>query len=98
MSDTFKRIHVNVNVIRHNKKYNNTLPACRTEDVDAGTTTYSKEVWIWGPSKMVYSPDKPLPCGAKLWIETWAEVEYVNPVAYSEIKQQMEEITSENRK
>lgn len=32
------------------------------------------EVEIKGPSKMVYSPDKPLSCGARLWIETDAEV------------------------
>lgn len=88
-----KRIHVNVNVIRHNKKYGNTLPACRTEDVDSKETTYSKEVWIWGPSKLVYSPEKPLPCGAKLYIETWADVEHVDPVKYADIRRQMEEIT-----
>ena len=32
------------------------------------------EVEIKGPSKVVYSPDKPLSCGAKVWIETQAEV------------------------
>jgi hypothetical protein len=28
------------------------------------------EVEFSGPSKMVYRPENPLPCGAKLWIET----------------------------
>ena len=27
-----------------------------------------------GVAKVVYSPDKPLPCGAKVWIETREEV------------------------
>jgi hypothetical protein len=29
---------------------------------------------IRGPSKAVYSPDKPLSCGARVWVETTAEV------------------------
>ena len=32
------------------------------------------EVEILGESKVVYSPDKPLSCGARVWIETNAEV------------------------
>jgi hypothetical protein len=35
---------------------------------------------ILGPSKVVYSPDKPLSCGAKVWIETEAEVRVHNPL------------------
>jgi hypothetical protein len=31
-------------------------------------------VHILGECKVVYSPDKPLSCGAKVWIETDAEV------------------------
>jgi hypothetical protein len=38
------------------------------------TNTYAHEVEILGNSKVVYSPDDPLPCGARLWIETDAEV------------------------
>ena len=26
---------------------------------------------------MIYNPKKPRPCGAKLWIETYAEVELI---------------------
>lgn len=36
------------------------------------------EVNIKGPSSMVYRPDKPRPCGAKLWIETESEVELID--------------------
>jgi hypothetical protein len=32
-------------------------------------------VRIKGPSRVVYSPDKPLSCGAHVWIETESEVE-----------------------
>ena len=30
---------------------------------------YANSVEISGPSRVVYSPDKPLSCGAKVWIE-----------------------------
>ena len=42
------------------------------------TNTYAHEVLIKGESKVVYSPDKPLSCGARVWIETQAEVEILN--------------------
>ena len=38
------------------------------------TNTYAHEVEIKGDSKVIYSPDKPLSCGAKVWIETDGEV------------------------
>ena len=33
------------------------------------------EVEIHGPSRVIYSPDKPLSCGARVWIETKSEVD-----------------------
>ena len=38
------------------------------------SNTYGHEVKINGSSKVIYSPNKPLSCGAKVWIETEAEV------------------------
>ena len=35
---------------------------------------YGHEVEILGPSKVIYSPCKPLSCGARVWIETESEV------------------------
>lgn len=35
---------------------------------------YGHEVTIDGPCKVGYSPDKPLSCGAQVWIETQSEV------------------------
>ena len=42
-----------------------------------GVVKYCMEVDIKGPSRMVYRPNKPRTCGAKLWIETDAEVELI---------------------
>jgi hypothetical protein len=39
------------------------------------SNTKCNRVTIHGPSTVVYSPDKPLSCGAKVWVETHAEVE-----------------------
>jgi hypothetical protein len=36
---------------------------------------YAKRVRIDGPCVIVYSPDKPLSCGARVWIETDSSVE-----------------------
>jgi len=87
-----KIIHVNQHVIRHNNKYNNTLPACRVQDSRSGKARYCGEVVINGPSRMVYRPDNPLSCGAKLWIETDSDVELINEVRYADIKEAMQEI------
>jgi len=70
---TIKRIHVNQHHIRHNK-------ANPTDQKPVLTVKHSKgnekvnTVDIKGPSTVVYSPDKPLSCGAKVWIETRSEV------------------------
>jgi len=69
-----KRIHINQHHIRHNAKNPD-------EQRPVVTVKTHKEnikcnhVRINGPSELVYSPDKPLSCGAKVWIETSAEVE-----------------------
>lgn len=70
-----KIIHINRNIIQHNAKHGNNEPVVRVEE--NGKVQYCMEVDIKGPSRMVYSPNKPRPCGAKLWIETNAEVELI---------------------
>jgi len=67
-----KKIHVNTHVIRSNQKTGNRNPVITVKTYK--TNTYAHEVEILGNSKVVYSPDDPLPCGARLWIETDAEV------------------------
>lgn len=70
-----KIIHINRNIIQQNAKHGREEPVVRFEE--NGKVQYCMEVIIKGPSRMVYRPDKPRPCGAKLWIETDAECELI---------------------
>jgi hypothetical protein len=70
-------IHVNQHVIRANKKNGEENPVltCKTYKENI----YAKEIEILDEggsviAKVVYSPDKPLSCGARVWIETHHEV------------------------
>ena len=65
-------IHVNQHVIRANTKNGTSDPVLTVKQ--GKKNTYAHEVEILGPSKVVYSPDKPLNCGARVWIETTSEV------------------------
>ena len=67
-----KKIHVNQHKIRSNKKHNLNEPVITVKT--SKSNDYGHEVEILGPSKIVYSPDKPLSCGARVWIETEADV------------------------
>jgi hypothetical protein len=71
------RIHVNQHNIKANAKgaYQPILPVLTVKTYKENTRC--NEVLIHGPSRVVYSADKPLSCGAKVWIETEAEVEVV---------------------
>lgn len=67
-----KRIHVNLHRIRKNSKTGDRDPVIT---VKVGKENhYGMEVEIHGPSQLVYRPDKPLSCGARVWIETLSEV------------------------
>ncbi len=65
-------IHVNQHVIKSNRKNNAEEPVLTVKTYK--DNKYAHEVEIDGPSKVVYSPDKPLSCGAHVWIETHGEV------------------------
>jgi hypothetical protein len=67
-----KRIHVNMHKVRANKKHGTNEPVLSIKE--GKSNTYCHEVDILGPSKLVYRPDKPLSCGARVWIETDAEI------------------------
>lgn len=63
------RIHVNQHVIRANKKKKTHLePPFTIKTYNRNIKGYC--ISITGPSQLVYSPDKPLGCGAVAWIET----------------------------
>lgn len=70
---TIKRIHINQHMIKSNRKYHINKPVITIKT--SKSNTYCHSVDIKGPSKVVYSPDKPLSCGARVWIETEAEIE-----------------------
>jgi hypothetical protein len=65
-------VHVNQHVVRKNSKSGAREPVLTVKTYKSNT--YAHEVEIKGPSRVVYSPDKPLSCGAKVWIETESEV------------------------
>ena len=61
-----------MHIIRKNKKTGERNPVitCKT----SRSNTYGDRVSIDGPSTVIYSPDKPLSCGARVGIETEAPV------------------------
>ena len=65
-------IHVNQHAVRANVKNGTGDPVLTVKTYKSNT--YAHEVDIKGDSRIVYSPDKPLSCGARVWIETEAEV------------------------
>ena len=67
-----KKIHINQHKIRANKKHGTNEPVITIKEKK--NNTYCHNVEILGPSKIVYRPEKPLSCGAKVWIETDAEI------------------------
>jgi hypothetical protein len=66
-------IHVNQHVIKSNRKNGVTEPVLTVKTYKSNI--YAHDVLIHGPSRVIYSPDKPLSCGAHVWIETEAQVE-----------------------
>jgi hypothetical protein len=63
-----KRIHVNMHVIRRNHRDGRRDPPLSIKTSRRNLKAQSVE--IQGPSELVYSPDRPLACGARVWIET----------------------------
>ena len=74
-----KYIDINQHVIRSNAKSGDRDPVITVKTYK--TNDYGHETIVNGPCKIVYSPDKPLSCGAKVWIETEAGVTVVDSVA-----------------
>jgi len=72
-NNNLKRILINCHKLKANKDKGRDDP-CISVQLSGGII-YGHEVSIQGPSRVVYSPDKPLKCGASIWIETKAEVE-----------------------
>lgn len=74
-------IHVNQHIIKKNKKSGNVEPVLTVKTYKSNE--YAQEAIIKDKNgnevaRIVYSPNKPLSCGAHVWIETQNEVEIIN--------------------
>lgn len=74
---TLKKIHINMHVIRKNKKENLYDPVVTVKS--SSGNFYGHRVQIEGPSEIVY-PEKPLSCGARVWVETRSPVQVIDEV------------------
>ena len=68
-------VHINQHIIKKNGKTGERKPVITTKTYKSNT--YCHEVEINGKCKVVYRPDKPLSCGAKVWIETEEDVKCI---------------------
>ena len=68
-------IHVNQHIIKSNNKFGSNEPVLTVKTWKENK--YAHDVEIMGPSRIVYSGDKPLSCGAHVWIETYSEVKII---------------------
>ncbi len=71
-------IHVNQHAIKANRKHGKVDPVLTVKTYNSNT--YAHEAVIKDDkgnevARVVYRPNKPLSCGAHVWIETRAEVE-----------------------
>lgn len=74
-------IHVHQQVIASNRKHGRNDPpltiktyASKSRHAKPLSAKRAHEVTIAGPARIVHSPHDPLPCGARVWIETESEV------------------------
>lgn len=73
-----KIIHINQHVIRKNSKTGERNPVITCKTYKDNTYAHSviiKDISGNDVARVIYSPDKPLSCGAKVWIETENEIE-----------------------
>ena len=70
-----KRIHINQHNIRHNLKHSDYKPVVTVKTYKENIKCMG--VKILGECEVIYSPDKPLSCGAKVWLETNAPIEII---------------------
>ena len=66
-------VHVNQHIIKANDKHGLRDPVLTVKTYK--DNRYAHRVRIDGPCTVVYQPECPLSCGARVWIETEANVE-----------------------
>ena len=62
------RTYINRKIIANNKKTGRNDPPISVRTYKGVKHVHGFE--LEGPCKIIYSPDKPLSCGATVWIET----------------------------
>lgn len=69
------RIHVDQHAIRRNAK-GASDPVITVKQGKKNTKGFSAEIWDGDRmvARVVYSPNNPLSCGAKVWVETFMDV------------------------
>ncbi|HMA77552.1 MAG TPA: hypothetical protein VKP88_00230 [Candidatus Paceibacterota bacterium] len=69
-------VHVNQHNIKANHKGGD-KPVLTVKQYDNNRKTNSANVYLGDTlvGKFIYSPDKPLSCGATVWFETYCDVE-----------------------
>jgi hypothetical protein len=79
------KIHINQHNIRANSKGGN-LPVITVKDYKRNRRANGAEIIHEGEviARVVYSPDEPLSCGAKVWIETELEVRVSDDLLWEE--------------
>jgi len=68
-----KRIVVNRHHVRHNKTHEDKKPVLSLQTYKG--VERANEIVIDGPCRVIYRPNKPLKCGATVWIETEERVD-----------------------
>tara|TARA_R100000315_G_C5128840_1_gene73629 strand:- start:56 stop:289 length:234 start_codon:yes stop_codon:yes gene_type:complete len=71
-------VHVNQHKIRENLKQGTANPVLTVKDYKSNryaTNAIIRDASGNEVARVVYSPNKPLSCGARVWIETELEVE-----------------------
>lgn len=74
-------IHVNQHNIRKNIKNNTNAPVITVKTYKSNDYAHQaviKDKYGEEVARVIYSPDKPLSCGARVWIETKNEVEIID--------------------
>jgi len=62
-------ISVCKNIVLSNRKHGTNKPPIRISEGKYGKPRYAYVVAFKGRAKVVYSPNKPMPWGARVWIE-----------------------------
>ena len=71
-------------MIRSNKKKKENEPVVRVQQ--GSRTGYCHEVEITGKCRIIYSPNNPLGCGARVWIEVEPDVA-IRPFIYADMSE-----------